>query len=127
MSAIGGSVQNVNIAGRDFAPVGDGEAQIKLGGFEAETQPNGNGTARKILTRIAWGVTGLALEFDSGIQDQEFLQAIAESDVDEPFTITLRSGVTYQGIGTVSGELQGSSQSASGTVEFSGPGKLTQQ
>jgi len=127
MSAVGGSVETANIGGRDFSPTADSEAVVKLGGFEATHSANGDSTARKIKTRVTWSVTGLNLSMDESNGDLEFLQDIADNDIDVPCAFTFASGKTYQGVGSVSGELARSSQSASGPVVFTGPGKLTKQ
>ena len=60
MAAIGGSIQEVALQGRTFAVAADAESQRKLGGFENEVQPNGDGmTARLIKTRVTWMLDGL--------------------------------------------------------------------
>lgn len=127
MSAVGGSVETVNINGRDFAPSSDTDVQMKLGGFETETQANGNGTGRKIKTRVPWSISGLTVECDEQNEDLEFLQAIANNNTFVAITITYASGEVYQGTGTVSGELQRSSQTATTALELTGTGALTKQ
>jgi len=127
MSATGGSVENVNVWGRDFAASADSDANMKLGGFEVATEANGNGTARKIKTRVPWTITGVSLELDNLNGDLEYLQAIADNNSNGPITISYADGETYQGVGSVSGELQRASMNATGGLEFSGPGKLTKQ
>ena len=127
MPAVGGSIETVNINGRDFSPAADADAQMKLGGFEVETQANGNGTARKIKTRVPWALTGFNVECDEQNEDLEFLQAIANNNTFVAITITYASGDVYQGTGTVSGELQRSSMSATTALELTGTGTLTKQ
>ena len=127
MPAIGGSVETVNINGRDFTPATDADVQMKLGGFEVETQANGNGTGRKIKTRVPWALTGLTVECDEQNEDLEFLQAVADSNSFVAIAITYASGEVYQGTGTVSGELQRSSMSATTALEITGTGTLTKQ
>jgi len=127
MTAVGGSIESCSIRGRLFAVAADAEANRKLGGFENEVQANGDGTARLVKTRIAWLIDGLTVVVDDVRADQEFLQEIADGNDFVPITITLASGTTYQGTGTVSGEIQFSTQNATAQIALSGPGKLTQQ
>jgi osmotically-inducible protein OsmY len=98
-----------------------------MGGYENEVQPNGDGTARLVKTRVAWSLDGVQLEINDGQAGAEFLQEIADSEVFETITIRFASGVTYQGEGTITGEVQASSQNATATVKFEGQGSLTQQ
>lgn len=125
--AIGGSIESVSIRGRLFPVASDAEATKKLGGFENEVAANGDGTARKIMTRVPWSIDGLQLEVSDVRADHEFLQEIADSQEWVPITMTLASGITYQAQGTVSGELGSSSQSATAAVTLSGPGSLSPQ
>jgi hypothetical protein len=127
MGAVGGSVESVSIKGRGFAVAADADAGRKLGGFENEKQMNGNGTSRTVKTRVGWMIGGLTLSVDDDQGDHEFLQEIADGTEDVPISITLASGAVYSGTGTVTGELSGSSQSATVEVELSGGGKLEKQ
>ena len=127
MTAVGGSIESVSLNGRPFAATADAEANRKLGGFENEVSPNGDGTARMVKTRVAWALDGIVLTYDDSEGDQEFVQEIADGNGWVPIDVTLASGLTYSGTGTVSGEVQGSSQNASGSVTLSGPGKLAKQ
>jgi hypothetical protein len=126
MTAVGGSIESVGINGRLFPAAADADVSRKLGGFEVEVQANGDGTARKIKTRVPWLLDAVALGIDDDRGDQEFLQDIADSNEFAAIEITLANGVTFMGEGTVSGEIQGSTQSGTVTVALSGPGKLTQ-
>lgn len=125
--AVGGSIESVSIRGRLFPVAADAEANRKLGGFENEVQSNGDGSARLVKTRVPWLIDGLQLEVNDSRADAEFLQEIADGLVLVPITITLASGVTYQGDGTITSEVQSSSQNATAAVTLSGQGKLTQQ
>lgn len=127
MAAVGGSIESVSIAGRSFSVAADAESQRKLGGTENEIQPNGDGSARNVKTRVSWSVDGLSLTVDDDRGDHEFLQDIADASGFEPVSITYASGATYQGRGTITGELQASSQNATAAVTLGGPGKLTKQ
>lgn len=127
MASIGGSIESISIRGRIFSVAADADTTRKLGGFECEVQPNGDGTARKILTRVPWSIDGLTINIDDDRADHEFLQEVATSSEWVAVAITYASGVTYQGRGTVSGEFGAASQNATAGVTLSGPGELTQQ
>ena len=127
MTAIGGSVESISMRGRLFPVAADAEVNVKLGGFENEVQANGNGTARQVKTRVPWSLDGATIEVDHDRGDHEFLQEIADGQEYVPITITLASGATWQGTGTITDELQVSSQSTLASVSLMGNGKLTQQ
>ncbi|MCP4566693.1 MAG: hypothetical protein GY841_03825 [FCB group bacterium] len=128
MTAIGGPLRNISVAGREFRAAGDATIAMKLGGDENEVSPNGDkSTARIVKTTAAWTATGGALEFDSNLGDQEFLQEIADGNDFVVIAITLQSGVVYQGTGIVTGELALDSAATTGVTNFGGPGKLTKQ
>ncbi len=127
MSAVGGSIESVNLSGREFAVAADAEAQRKLGGWENEVQANGDGTARLIKTRVPLSIAGLTIEIDDDRGDQEFLQDLADQNDFWPLGITYASGNTYQGTGQIVGENPASSQNATAAIDLMGPGKLTKQ
>jgi hypothetical protein len=127
MAAVGGSIQGVSIDGREFVPTADAEANLKLGGFENETQANGDGTARLVKTRVPWSLTGISYEIDDTRGDQEFLQALADGKRFFNVAISLASGTVYQGKGQLIGELQAGTKNASASFDLSGPQKLTAQ
>jgi len=127
MTAIGGSIESIAIRGRLFPVASDADANIKTGGFEAEVQANGDGTARKILTRVPWMIDGLTVEIDDNRADQEFLQEISAEKDWVAMEITLASGVTWQARGTVSAEVSRSTQNATAGLSLSGPGEIEQQ
>ncbi|MCH9712751.1 MAG: hypothetical protein K0U20_09025 [Proteobacteria bacterium] len=127
MSAIGGSIESVTLDGREFAVPTDAEVNRKLGGFENEILANGNGTGRIIKTRVPLSIDGLSIQVDDSRGDQEFVNELSKRNDFFPIAITYASGITYQGSGQVSGELQASSQSATMTVSLMGPGELTPQ
>jgi len=127
MPAVGGSIESVNLSGREFAVAADAEAQRKLGGFENEVQANGDGTARLIKTRVPLSIDGLTIEIDDDRGDQEFLQDLADQNDYWPLGITYASGITYQGTAQIVGENPASSQNATAAISLMGPGKLTKQ
>lgn len=127
MAAVGGSIESVALAGRNFGVSADAEAQRKLGGFENEVMANGDGNARLIKTRVPMSISGLTVEVDDDRGDHEFLQDLANRNDFFPVAITYASGKTYQGRGQITGELQTSSQNATAAFDLSGPGVLTVQ
>lgn len=127
MAAIGGSIESISINGRNFPVASDAEANRKLGGFENEVQANGDGTARVVKSRVPWMLDGVSVEIDDSRGDHEFLQEIANGNGFVPIAITFASGVTYQADGTITGEIQASSQSATAPISLSGPGEMTSQ
>lgn len=126
MAAVGGSAESVAVAGRLFPVAADADITRKLGGFENEIQANGDGTARIVMTRTPWNLSGISLEIDDNRGDQEYLQDIADGKKFVSIEVTFCSGVTFRGQGTVSGELATSSMNATAPLTFSGPGKLEQ-
>lgn len=123
--SVAGSIESVSIKGRYFAVASDADASMKTGGFENETQPNGDGTARTIKTRVAWALTGLTLAVDHSRGDLEFLQGISDAREEVACSVTYADGSTYSGSGTINGELAVSSQSGTAEVALGGSGKLT--
>ena len=127
MAAVGGSIESVSLEGRNFAIAADAEANRKLGGFENEVQANGDGTARLIKTRVPLALDGLTLEVDDDRGDHEFLQDLSDRTDFFALDITYASGNTYQATAQIVGETQVSSQNATASVSFMGPGRLTKQ
>ena len=127
MAATGGSIESVTIAGREFPATADADVGRKLGGFESSIEPNGNGTARKILARSVPGFSGIVVECDDARGDQEFAQDIANSPDFVPVFVTYLSGAVYQGRGTIIGELVYNNQSSTLSFDIGGEGKFTQQ
>lgn len=127
MPATGGSLESVTFDGREFPVAADAEVQRKIGGFENEVLSNGDGTGRLKKTRVPWGLDGLVVEIDDSRGDQEFLDGLAGRNDFFPIAVTYVSGAVWQGTAQIVGELQTSSQNATGTVSLMGPQKLTQQ
>lgn len=127
MSAVGGSIESVALAGRNFPVAADAESQRKLGGFENEVQSNGDGSARIIKTRVPLNIEGLTVEIDDSRGDHEYIQDLANRNDYFPIAITYASGLTYQGRAMIAGDFQVSSQNATGVISLMGPGVLSQQ
>ena len=124
---IGGSIESVSIDNQLFAVAADADATMSIGGFSNEIQPNGNGTSRIIKTRVAWAITGLMIAIDDDADNWTFLQNIADGNTYVPVTIRMASGVVYQGSGTITDNLERSTQGATVSLSLGGQGKLTQQ
>ena len=126
-ASVGGSIEAVDIAGRNFSVAADADANRSLGGFTNEVSPNGDGTARILKTRVAWSVDGLSLQINNDNQDLEYLQSIADGLDFVPMTITFADGNTYQGNGIVMGDVKASSATATAPIGLSGPANLSIQ
>lgn len=128
MTAVGGSIESVSIDGRSFPVTADSDSTRKIGGYSNEFQPNGDGsTGRLIKTVMGWQVTGLSIEVDDSRADHEYLQDRADAFDFFDISVTYASGITYNGIGQITGDFDPSSQSASAPINLNGPGNLTQQ
>jgi len=123
---VGGSVESISIAGRDYSVTADADISRKLGGSENEVQSNGNDTCRIIKTRVVGKLTGCVVGVDDANGDQEFLQSVADSNDLSAVAITFASGEVYQGNMTIEGEVSYSSQSATASFDLGG-GTLTKQ
>ena len=127
MGAVGGSIQSITINGREFPIAADAEIQRKLGGWENESQSNGDGSARIVKTRVPPSLSGIVTECDDDRGDQEFLQAISDGNVFVPTALTYASGNVYQGSAIITSELQESSQNATCAFDMMGEGVFTKQ
>lgn len=124
---VGGSIISVSIRGRLFPVAADADVNVDLGGFTTEVQANGDGSARLLMTRKPWMLENIPISMDHDRNDLKFLQDTADSKTFHPITIELASGHVFQGKGTVSGDLKGSTQNATVPVTLSGKEKLTRQ
>lgn len=127
MASTGGSVESISLNGRIFAVAGDVEINRKLGGFENEIEMNGDGSARLIKNRIANSLDGVVVSCDDDRADHEYVQELSDGNDFFTIAITYASGITYQGLTQITGELQHSSQKATLTFSTMGPGQLTKQ
>ena len=127
MTAIGGSIESITIAGREFAVAADADTGRKLGGTENTIEMNGNGTGRIIKTPIPSGLTGLVVSCDDSRGDQEFLEDIKNGNNFVPVAPTYASGITYQGVAIITGELVFNNQSSTMAFDMQGAGKFTKQ
>jgi len=127
MPAIGGSIESVTLDGREFAVTADADVGRKLGGRENEMLANGNRTSRLIKTATPWSAEGLTVAIDDDNGDQEFIQALADSNHFFAIAITYPSGAVSQGEGQIAGEVVFNNQTASASVSLMGTGILTKQ
>ncbi len=91
--AVGGSLESITLAGREFSIAADAEANRKIGGFENEVMANGDGTARIIKTRVPLALDGVTVVIDDDKGDQEFLQGLADGNDFFVIALTYASGV----------------------------------
>lgn len=127
MAAVGGSILDISIRGRLFPVSADVDSNMMIGGFTSEVIANGDGSARKILTRTPWSIDGLVIEVDHDRGDLEYLQQRAAEPGFVDITITFASQITWQGSGTVVDEQLFGSQNSVIPLKLSGPGSATQQ
>jgi hypothetical protein len=80
-----------------------------------------------LKTRKPWKVSGVSVEIDENRGDSDFLQEKADALEFFPITLTLASGHTYAGVGTISGDFTAKTMSATCDVELSGRDRLAQQ
>ena len=123
----GGSIQEINIAGRSFAATADADAARKLGGNTSTLEANGDGSVRKIMIRGPWMLEGVVLECDNDRGDQEILQDVADNPNLVAISATTADQTTYEGVGTVVGDLVYNSATATVATGLGGQGKLAKQ
>ncbi len=127
MASMGGPIESVSVRGRTFSVAGDADVSRKLGGFDNETEMNGDGTGRPIKTRMPWSLTGVTISIDDERGDQEYLQGLADLPDFYPVVITYVSGDVYSGDGHIEGDFSHASARGVAEIGFSGPGKLSRQ
>lgn len=125
--SVGGSPESISIRGRLFGFTSDADPVMFLGGVKNTVEADGDDGGRKIQTKNPWTVTGGVVRISHSRGDLEFLQETAELLDFVPIVITYADGSDYSGDGTISGDLNASAQSATATLDVSGPGKLTRQ
>ena len=112
MTAVGGSILDISIDGRLFPISADSDSNTFVGGFTAEVVANGDGSARKILTRGPWSIDGLNVEIDHDRGDLEFLEERAALPGFVDITITFADETTWQGSGSPVDEQKFASQAS---------------
>jgi hypothetical protein len=127
MSEVGGSIEEITLAGRSFAVAADADSNRFLGGMVADVQANGNGSARIIKTRAPWSMDGLTISIDDDNGDDEFIQELIDKGGFIAISITYASGTIYQGTGIPVDESATSSMNITKAISLKGKGKLTKQ
>lgn len=124
MTAIGGTLKTLSIDKREFRGTGDANVAIQLGGFNNETLPNGDASARMKKTVMPWSASSASIEVDLDNNDLEFLEDVKNSQRYVDIVIELVGGSVFAGIGNIEGELSYASETTSATLELKGPGRL---
>jgi len=127
MAAVGGSIEAVSIDGREFGVAADADVSRKLGGYENETQANGNRTGRQIKTAVVGMISGLQLSIDDARDDQRYLQDIADAAEFVSCTVTYASGETWEADAQIEGEMTFSNQNSTASIDLAAPGGWTKQ
>jgi hypothetical protein len=122
-----GSIVRVSVAGRSFSVAADSDVNYELGGWNVEHQPNGDGTARPVKTRVLPMVGPVSLGIDPNKADLEFLQEKANAGEMVAFQFEMANGVVYQGKMGIEGSIQAATMSSTAPITFKGEGELTQQ
>lgn len=120
-----GDIIQVTINGAEFDPKGDTGCDIFAGGYSNEAAANGNGSLHVTQKKVLGGFDNLAVSIDDTGQQLEALQEIADEGEPVPVSVTLPSGVTYQGSLVLVGEVKKST--SDGVATFSMRGETFEQ
>jgi hypothetical protein len=115
-----GDIIQVTIDGNEFDPKGDTGCDIFPGGYSNEAAANGNKTVHVTQKVVLGGFDNLALSIDDSASGLEKLQLIANSGNPVPVSMTLPSGVTYQGSLVLVGEVKKSTADGVATISARG-------
>jgi len=123
---VGGSVQEISIAARNFAVASDADVKLNLGAMKPTAHRNGNGSTRYTYERQSWSLSELEVSIDASGDQLQFLQDIANSLEPVDCTITLADDTIYQGVGRPD---LGDYSTAKATISLAlvGSGQLTRQ
>lgn len=127
MTTIGGDIESISFAGRDFNVPTGSDWKLMTGGFKNAIGMNGNGTGRLLKTRVPFSLKGGELDCDLSRGDVEFLQDIADSKRFEVIAITFVDSTVYQGKAQLIDDIEYSAQNATISCSFEGTGKATKQ
>jgi hypothetical protein len=128
MSAVGGSVKECSIRGRIFAPAGDAEVKMNLGGYQNDIHANGDGSSRQEKTMTAASLEGLVISIDHDKSDLSFLQEISDGSDFVPFSITYVDDTTFQGKCQIMGDLPAvGTKTSTAELKLGFDGKITPQ
>jgi len=110
---------------RSFSIKADDNVSVNLGGNTSEIIMNGDGTANKHLTRKAWEISDINVAVDLTQGDIEFLQEVQNSRLPATIVYKHNEDVTYSGIGTIVGDLNGTFSDGYVSLTLSGGGVLS--
>lgn len=132
MAAVGGDVLEITynhptLGSGTWMPKAGEDFTINLGGItgsDDENNVSGGGSNIKILSRRRWSMEG-SIEWDANIANElEQAANLAAHPVDAEWTITLINGTVWAGQGSVVGDVQGSTNSATIGLKIAGGGKM---
>lgn len=121
----GGDISQLLINGRELDPVAEANVTYRLAGWKNENSPTGNGGMHTKRTRKLGGFDSLPISLDSGNEDLEFLQEIADAGEPVPMSMTKADGSTYSGDLTIEGDLD--ANTGDGQVELTAYGPQFEQ
>lgn len=128
MAVIGGPVESVSIAGRNFGVPADTDVTIILGGDKNSVEANGDGETGRILKEIVpFKISGLDLSIDDDKDDHQFLQDIVDGFDFVDVSLTMPNGDVYSGQGMITEDIERSIKKATAGVTIMGAGKLNKQ
>lgn len=110
-----------------FATKSGESYNLDPGGIRSEDDSagiSGNGVMIDKKTRVRWSFDGpLMADFESNLEVDNFPK-IAESAEQGTLTVTLITGVTWRGLGTLVGDIAFDTSTAQASIKFSGGGKM---
>lgn len=116
-----GDIRQFTWFGKEFDIKGeDSNVSLDIGGYTTESSISGNGTFLSTKRRKKAVLSDVVISLDDTRKDLEFLQEKINTASIGPLTITLASGVTYQGSMALTGELKKSTGDGTATVTFEG-------
>jgi len=116
-----GDIRQLTWFGKEFDIKGeDSNVSIDLGGYSTESTVSGNGIFLSTKRRKKAVLSDVVISIDDTRKDLEFLQDKIDTSAVGPLTITLASGVTYQGSMALTGELKKSTGDGTASVTFEG-------
>lgn len=133
MSVVAGDVLEVTYSN---ANVGDGtfyvkageDVEIDEGGFrndDDQSAISGDGQMIRKMNQQRWMVSGVSIVWDMlNSNEKNILVQLAEDLTDTDFSFRHISGTIWSGLGTIVGDIKGSTQDALVPTSFSGGNKL---
>lgn len=126
--ANGGSPRVLSYAGRIFPFMGDAEPKRKLGGYENEINPTGDGqNAVSVGSIVSPQVTGCKIMIDDERGDQVFLQEKANGGKFEDFSYDRKDGSTWGCKMQIDGAIEFDDKTSTAEISFKGVGTLERQ